>query len=114
MRKTIVLIALALLLSSCAIVDSAMQRYMGRHVTSLYASYGQPNEVYDDGNGGMVLVYVYVRGYYYRPPMISGKIYPGGTALVTYTPEAVASYDARRVYWVNKDGIVYRWEWKGL
>ncbi len=114
MKKTVILVVLALSLSSCLMVTNSMRRFEGRNVTDLYAAWVPPNEVYDDGSGGRVLVYVYVRGYYYRPPMISGKIYPGGTALVTYTPEAVASYDARRVYWVNKDGIVYRWEWKGL
>ena len=112
MKKTILLIILALSLSSCFMVTNSMRRFEGRHTTDLYAELGYPAEVYDDGDGGMVLVYTEPRGYY-CPPSLSGETSRRGV-LIRYTPEVIASYDARRVFWVDKNGIVYKWMWKGL
>lgn len=113
MKKTILLIILALSLSSCFMVTNSMRRFEGRHVTSLYAEWGYPAEVYDDGGGGRVLVYTEPRGTYYCPPSLSGETSRRGV-LIRYAPEVIASYEARRVFWVDKNGIVYKWLWKGL
>jgi len=113
MKKTVILVVLALSLSSCLMVTNSMRRFEGRNVTDLYAAWGPPAEAYDDGNGGLVLVYTEARGTYYCPPSLSWEISRRGT-LIRYAPEVIASYDARRVFWVDKNGVVYKWMWKGL
>ncbi|HQQ76250.1 MAG TPA: hypothetical protein PLB01_02755 [Thermoanaerobaculia bacterium] len=37
-----------------------------------------------------------------------------GQSYTTYTPEHAAGYTAYRMFWSNSDGVIYRWQWKGL
>ena len=37
-----------------------------------------------------------------------------GTATTTYTPPETQGYTASHTFFVDSNGTVYRWAWKGL
>lgn len=81
-----------------------MASWVGHHQSELIASWGPPNRIMPDGKGGTVLDYSHYkdlgqRGYIDR----RGNIY-------TYP----RGYQATRLFYVDSDGIIYNFKWKGL
>jgi hypothetical protein len=37
-----------------------------------------------------------------------------GCAMGMNSPPETTTYQASRTFWVNSEGIIYRWAWKGL
>ncbi len=110
--RTRVFVAGTILVSSvlatlgCASVNSQMQSWVGHHQSELIASWGPPDRTASDGNGGVVLIYGSYRDFGQTP----GKVYSDGS----YTAPRANGYYATRMFYVNADGVIYSWRWKGL
>ena len=119
----LLLLAIAAL-AGCASINETMQSWMGRHQSDLIASWGPPQQVMDDGQGGKIFVYTATRSYTSpgtATTTVSGSAYAygntaygTGTRYTTYNPPQSHSYDAHRMFWIDPNGKIYRWSWKGL
>lgn len=94
--------ALSLLFVGCASrvnnFHERMDTWIGHSRAEVIDGWGKPSSVLDDGEGGEILVYRYTRRVYTGTPL-----YGGGLILIK---------KIRRFY-VNGDGIVYTWSYKG-
>jgi len=126
--KKLLVILLCLGLAGCATINKTMESWMGANANDLIASWGPPQQTMSDGQGGQILVYSSARtwttpgqatttttgyansygdGYY-------GHAYGNARSTTTYTPPQTSGYDAQRMFWVDRNGRIYRWAWKGL
>ncbi len=127
MRKVIVSVLGLLILSGCATMNKTMASWEGSHVRDLLISWGRPSEVYSDGEGGAVLVYRYTETYT-TPAQSTTRTTANATSVdpsvgvegwniqsrTVYQPAYVETYTKYRAFWVNKEGIIYSWRWRGL
>ena len=106
-----------LVISGCGgQVSKTMQSWVGHNSSELIASWGPPTRVLDDGNGGKLFIYEYGRSYT-SPGYATTQTY-GTTSYpqyqTTYYAPQTSGYVASRTFWVNSEGIIYNWAWKGL
>jgi hypothetical protein len=135
---TILLLSAILMigLSGCNTPSRAMQRFVGQPSTELIAQWGPPQERISDGQGGEIWIYSEQRqwttpgqanttvygtrtsyGNLYGNP--NGAEYYGNSSgqaniTTTYTPPQTRGYTAHRSFFIDGNGTVYRWAWKGL
>ena len=121
---------LAFGLTGCASsVNELMESWMGHSAEDLIASWGPPAQVLDNPNGGKIYVYhqdaqVYLPGTSPTPgsSYTTGYIDANGNwqSTTTYnpgspgTPGQTLDFKRTRVFFVNAQGIIYRWSWQGL
>lgn len=124
--STIAAILLTLItLTGCAArMNRVMTSWQGRNFNDVIASWGPPNEVFDDGSGGRVMVWTATRSY--TTPGSSttqttgsatatgNTVWGNATSRTTYNPGQTYQWSAYRMLWTNRDGVVYRWAWRGL
>lgn len=115
---------IALTLSGCSSINKTMESWMGHHQSDLVASWGPPQQVITDGQGGSIFVYTANRAF--TSPGSStttvvgsasgygNRAYGSATSITTYTPPQTTSWSAYRMFWINASGRIYRWSWKGL
>ena len=111
------LIGFAFTTTGCAArINRVMSSWQGHHFSNLIARWGPPQQVFDDGYGGRILIWTAQRSY-----TTSGTSTTYGTdygyiwtARTTYNPAETYGWTAHRMFWINKDGFVYRWAWRGL
>ena len=115
---------LALALSSiggCATrVNETMASWMGHNVSDVIASWGPPAQVMDIGGGNKIFVWSAARQW--TTPGVATtttNVYgsPGfatATSTTNYSPPQTSGYNATRTFWVNADGEIYQWGWRGL
>lgn len=113
-------------LSSCFTerINKMMKSWTRAHYGNLIASWGPPQMVFDDGYGGRILIYTTQRVF-----IAPGKsttyttgsataydnyIWGSATSNTYYTPSRTYGYTAYRMFWINKEGYIYRWAWRGL
>jgi hypothetical protein len=111
-------------LGCSAAIDKKMASWQGESANNLIASMGPPDAVLDDGEGGKILVYTaqrtfsspgYSTSYATGTGTAIGSTYYGSAQGTTiYSPGHTSAYKASRMFWVNKEGYIYRWAWKGL
>jgi len=144
MKKVLIVLlclGLGLGLTGCATaINKTMDSWMGNNVNDLIASWGPPQQTMSDGQGGQILVYssnvqwttpgravtnvagsantygnlnanTYGQNTY---GTYSGNTYGSATATTTYTPAQTNGYQRQRLFWVDSNGRIYRWSWKGL
>lgn len=85
-----------------------MASWVGQPQSELIAAWSPPNRTAPDGAGGTVLIY----GAYVNLGQTPGTVYPQG-GQVRYTPSQQHGYVRTRMFYVNSDGIIYRWRWQG-
>ena len=123
-RISLILI-LILTLSACASrINKIMKSWEGHHASELIGSCGPPNQVMDDGYGGKILIYTQTRTFVspgHSSTYATGSAYSSGnyiygtaTGHTTYTPATSHSYNAYRMFYINSNGYIYRWAWRGL
>ena len=116
----------SLLLSGCLAgrINNKMNSWMGHNYSELIMSWGPPQRVYDDGQGGRILVYTSIREWTtpgnattettgqatINENTISGQ----AQSVTTYTPPETWGYTAYRMFAINKDGRIYKYSWRGL
>lgn len=86
-----------------------MDTWLGQTKHELIMAWGAPSKIMDDGNGGEILIYEYYRKGYQTPGTITGS-----DNKITYTNPENNSYIARREFFVNSEGKIYHWRWRGL
>lgn len=114
----------ASLISGCASVNKVMESWTGHHQSDLIASWGPPQQVMDDGEGGRIFIYSTTRAFTSpgrSTTTVTGSAYGTGnyaygsaTGSATYTPPRTSSYNAYRMFWIDQNGYIYRWAWRGL
>jgi hypothetical protein len=122
--KVIGVLVLILCAASCAMVTSDMKKWMGQDVNRLISSWGPPTQIMSDGRGGRVFVYAKDRGWIYpavstTQTNVNGGIYGNQIAgqvnsMTVYYPGMVMSYTAYRMFWIDANGRVTGWSWKGM
>jgi hypothetical protein len=77
-------------------------------------------QVLDDGAGGKIMTWGAVRSFTspgsattHTTANVYGN-YGSATSVTTYNPPQTTSYTATRTFWVDRNGIIYRWAWRGL
>lgn len=119
-----VLLILVSLTGCAARVNKVMMSWQGHNFNDLLASWGPPNQVFDDGAGGRVMVWAVTRSY--TAPGSSttqttgsatasgNTVWGSATSQTTYNPGQTYQWTTYRMFWLNRDGIIYRWAWRGL
>lgn len=123
------------LLCGCATPDKVMQSYLGRHYSELVANWGPPQQKMPDGQGGEIWSYAQDREFTtpgHANTQTSATVYETGTiranpyganysgnanlygqSHTTYTPPTTRRWMARRTFFVNGEGVIYRYAWQG-
>ena len=126
--RTLVRASLLLALAAgtgCAMgMNSTMDSWMGHHFSDVVGSWGPPQQVMDIGEGNRLFIWIEDRSQTTpgtttttqtgNATMAGNTAYGQGQTTTTYTPPTTSSYQATRTFWVNSEGIIYRWAWKGL
>ena len=108
--RCIVPAALIAIATGCTSPSTVMQAWVGHHQGDLIQSWGPPTRTTSDGRGGEILVYEYDR----NMGQIPGRAVRNYDGSVSYTSPQSNGYVASRMFWVNKEGIIYTWQWKGM
>jgi hypothetical protein len=106
-------------------INKAMNSWMNYHYSSLLSAWGNPTNIYNDGAGGLVIVYSYTTTVPLIMPKSKTRTYGTGNirndeifidlhSTTTYTPGYTMTIKKYRIFFVNKDGIIYKNAWKGL
>jgi len=120
MKKLIYLFVLVMLLNGCAAaaasIDKTMESWVGRNANDLVPSWGPPQQVVDDGQGGRILIYTYTASGY---PAVNYNAYGGtynvyGAGQDQYDSPRTSGYATSRTFWVDSNNRIYKWAWKGL
>ena len=100
----LLLIACATDQDSSGADDKLMNSFLGHPQSDLIARWGPPSRTVSDDDGGSILIYEVT-----EPN--SKKVYTApGSGLRYNIPVTSRS----RIFYVNQQGIVSRWSWKGL
>ncbi len=128
----IVLFVLSTSLGCVAAINKTMESWMGHNINDLIASWGPPEQSMPDGQGGQILIYAQTRQWTnpghattntygtantygnYNGNTYRGNTYGSATSTTTYTPPQTYGYNAQRMFWVDNNGTIYRWSWRGL
>ncbi len=117
MRKTILVTLLLLTSVSCAgRINKMMASWPGHHYSKLIQKWGPLQQESSDGKGGKVLVYVERTEFTTPGTATSNTSVYGKSATTTtvYTPAQTHGWDSYRMFYVDDEGIIHRWRWKGL
>jgi len=125
MKKIIIISFGLFFFSGCAAhINELMNSWMNYHYADLIASWGPPQQVFDDGYGGRILIYetnrswtvpgksqTYTTG---NATIYDNYIWGSARSYTTYRNPQTYGYTAYRMFWINKNGTIYRWAWRGL
>ena len=126
MKATLIpALLLIVILCGCVSTNKMMASWEGQHESNLLAKWGPPSQIMSDGAGGKVWIYTATRQFQTSPATATTTMdttvhnygntsYGYGQATTTFTPAQTASWQAYRMFWINSDGIIYRWAWKGM
>ena len=84
--------------------------WVGKTKGEVYQSWGPPQSVTSDGQGGEILIYSST----VRLNQTPGSVYNNGYGGVNYTAPQNNYYNRSRMFYVNSQGIIYSWRWQGL
>lgn len=112
-RLSAILILAGLGTSSCAgRINNMMRSWEGAHYSDLIMRWGPPQGVYDDGQGGRILVYTTSRSW--TTPGQATTIWGQAQSITRFVPPQTQGYTAWRVFRINRSGIIYNWSWRWL
>lgn len=96
-------------LRKAAAVDRVMKSWVGHYESELVAVWGAPTKVEQSDTRGRTLIYESLKGAWGDERDV--RIVGGGTYM-TESPQP--GYAARRIFYVNKEGVIYSYKWSGL
>jgi len=107
-RKNIIINLLSIITISCLMTScyptkqvSVLNSWVGGTKSNLYRSWGAPDRVTDDGNGGEIATYT--------KSFQSGGMAYTNNGITTYTaPETKSSV---YMFYSSKDGMIYQWKY---
>ena len=125
MISAIVITSTLILSAGCATrINKVMASWMGYHVSDLIATWGPPQQTIDLGAEGTLYVWSTVRSFTAPGTATTtttgsatahgNTAYGSARSTTTYNPPQTTSYAATRSFWVDANGRVYRWAWRGL
>jgi hypothetical protein len=128
MKRSLPLLLLALLFAGCASPSKTLASWVGHNSNELLASWGPPDEVFSNGEGGQVFIYTRTREFTQPGTatttyssntngILTGGLYSSntyGTATTTFRPGYTQSYTAYRMFFIDSSGTIYSWAWRGL
>ncbi len=101
-----------------------MQSWAGHHYSELMMSWGPPQQVYDDGQGGRILIYTIRRQWTTagqatttttgRATAYDNFIWGNAQSFTEYRPPQTYGYTAWRMFRMDKEGRIVSWSWQGL
>ncbi len=111
--------------SGCAArINNMMSSWMGHHYSELIMSWGPPQQVFEDGMGGRILIWTAARTWttpgqsytnvYGNATAYDGYIWGQAQSYTTYVPPQTYGYTAWRMFAIDKNGLIYNWSWRGL
>lgn len=123
--KKMIIVAICISFSGCAArINKVMKSWQGQHFTVLIGSWGPPQQVFDDGGGGRIFIYTQqrqwttpgsstttIRG---NATVLGNNVWGSAKSTTTYNPSQTHGYKAYRMFYINKDGFIYNWAWRGL
>jgi hypothetical protein len=93
-----------------------MASWEGNNANDLIASWGPPNRIMDDGEGGKIFIYIFDRHSNTPTEVVTREFnnwFDGKGVRTTYTPSETVGYLAFRMFWINEQNLIYRWAWRG-
>jgi hypothetical protein len=109
--KSVALLIALFFASGCASqVDNSMKSWIGAHQSKLIRSWGPPQRTASDGNGGVILIY----GNYVNLGQVPGQVTTDYFGNVSYTAPQPQGYQRTRMFYVDRNGYVYDYDWQGL
>jgi hypothetical protein len=113
MKKAGYIISLCLVLcAGCTTerdINAIMNSWKGSKIDDVIASWGPPSQVIDDSNGGRIMIWTEFSSPTSRGTAMT-KNYGSGSSFVNYIPGKTNN----RTFWVDGNGIIYKWAWRGL
>ncbi|MGD0572744.1 MAG: hypothetical protein ABSB11_06950 [Sedimentisphaerales bacterium] len=106
----------------CEQMNKTMASWVGHNFNEVVASWGPPQSIMDDGKGGKIMTWSYAQtittspGYANSQTTSNNAQYPGGTldTHTTYQPPQTQTVVKTRTFWVDGNGKIYNWAWRGL
>ena len=105
-------------------MNAVMSSWQDHHYSELIMRSGPPQAVYDDGQGGRILVYTQIRewttpGHTTTTTTAQATIYDNmiwgqAQSYSQYVPPQTYGYTAWRMFRINGRGVIYSWSWRGL
>lgn len=95
-------------------MNEIMSSWVGASEGQLYRLWGPPTEVFDDGHGGKIVVYREGRSVSSPGSITTHTTFDGTYSHTTYTPPKITEWSVWRAFWVNSQGQIYHWAWKGF
>ncbi|MDA2923759.1 hypothetical protein MYX65_03715 [Acidobacteria bacterium AH-259-L09] len=116
-RKLLWSLLLVVLISNITCLGKRMNKimdsWMSHSYSDLVSEWGPPSQVLDIGaTGNKIVVYLYNEETLIYPGTATA-VTTGTTTNVTYRPPIKLKWTKYRMFWINSDGIIYRWAWKG-
>jgi hypothetical protein len=90
-------------------VNRIMNSWVGHYQSELITYWGPPTDILPNEKGGSILVYESLKGTWGD---VKDKRIEGGAQYTTGPRQP--GYAAKRVFYVNQEGIIYAWKWSGL
>jgi hypothetical protein len=84
---------------------AGMESWVGRHYSESIEKWGPATRESDDGSGGKILVWEEIRSFTTPTGVSSNQ---------TYQRPRTTSYRVSRSFWVNSEGIIYKWGQEGM
>ena len=97
-------------------MNEIMSSWKGHHFSDLIAAWGPPRQTLDDGQGGRIMTWTETRSYT-APGQATTQSYgllSNPSYHTTYTPGQTRTWTNTRTFWVDSNGIITRWAWRGL
>jgi hypothetical protein len=107
--KCLTVLIIALTLTQCVSPSKLMQSWVGSSKAQLYQSWGPPTRVTEDGQGGEILIYESYVNMGQQP----GQVYTNYDGSIGYKSPQQRGYARTRMFYVNRDGVIYSWRWQG-
>lgn len=109
-KKIILLVCIALLAGCAGKINETMESWVGSHESELIASWGPPQQVSGNGQGGKILVYQN----YVNLGHTQGVATSDGYGNTRFSMPQSRGYSRTRMFYVNEAGYIYSFRWQGM
>lgn len=90
-------------------VDHVMESWVGHRQIELVETWGTPTKIVPNQEGGNIIIYESLKGIWGDE---KNKRIVGGAQYAA--DEKQPGYAARRIFYVNEEGVITNWTWSGL
>ena len=98
-------------------ITKIMKSWEGKHKSRLIRSWGLPSEIGSDGLGGEVYVYRWSSSWTApgtsKTTIKTDRYGNKAKAKTTYYPGETFTFKKYRAFWIDEQGYIYSWKWRG-